>query len=362
MNRGPVKNNIFNPANCLSFLRILLTPVFIWLLLLDTMSSLTWALVVFSIAALTDSYDGYVARKLNVASEIGNFLDPIADKILLIGAFGAFWWMEMIPLWFLIIIIARDAVITKLRTVLLKHGTPLKTSMLGKVKTVCQFIVIYILFMYLFLLHSSATDFLLLSQAASIARGTVHLVAWLTLYSGINYFWRMRRETWEYFEGAISGNMKGKPKNVGPLIDMVSTVFFLGYAVPAPGTAASAVTAVVCFYLFPLSTHTIGMVVMGIFMVGLWASELYTQGSKDKDPSCIVIDEVLGMVMVLACTPHTPMWFLIGFLAFRVFDIVKVFPVNFIDRHAPGGLGVMLDDVAAALYAILVVQILSAWH
>lgn len=329
------------------------------------MQSLIWALIVFSIAALTDSYDGYIARKLNITSEIGHFLDPIADKVLLIGAFAALWWLEMVPLWFLVVIIARDSIITKLRTVLLRHGTPLRTSMLGKVKTVCQFAVIYILFIYLFLLHLQAADFLLLSRAATIARGAVHAVAWLTIYSGIDYFWRMRKETWEFFVGTLQKSSKKqmKPKSVGPLIDMTATLFFLGYWAPAPGTVASAVTAAACYIVLPsIPVNTFITLLIGIFILGAWASELYVQSSDEKDPSCIVIDEVLGMAMVLMYTPHTLAWYGIAFLAFRVFDIFKVFPIYLIDRHVPGGFGVMLDDVAAALYAIGCVYSLSIWY
>ena len=73
-----------------------------------------------------------------------------------------------------------------------------------------------------------------------------------------------------------------------------------------------------------------------------------------------LIDEIVGQLIVLTAAPHHPVAVLAGFALFRLFDILKPFPVGWIDRHLHGGLGIMLDDVAAALYALLVLQ-LGLW-
>jgi len=90
-----------------------------------------------------------------------------------------------------------------------------------------------------------------------------------------------------------------------------------------------------------------------VFALGIWAAAAVTRASGSKDPGFIVVDEVAAQFLVLAVTPLDWRTYLAAFLLFRVFDIAKPWPVRAIERRVSGGLGVMLDDVAAALYAIL---------
>jgi phosphatidylglycerophosphatase A len=90
-----------------------------------------------------------------------------------------------------------------------------------------------------------------------------------------------------------------------------------------------------------------------VFALGVWAAAAVTRASGSKDPGFIVVDEVAAQFLVLAVTPLDWRTYLAAFLLFRVFDIAKPWPVRAIERRVAGGLGVMLDDVAAALYAIL---------
>lgn len=172
-------------ANALSVLRILLTPVFIFFMF-DGLTSLTVSVIIFSLAALSDSCDGYFARRFKTVSDVGTFLDPLADKILIIGAFGAFFVLGLLPLWFLIIVIVRDLAMTLLRTGMKSLGTSLVTSSLGKIKTFLQVVMVYGLFWVMFvqkmpLLHpwyamsNLAVSFLLYTVAA------------LTIYSALDY-------------------------------------------------------------------------------------------------------------------------------------------------------------------------------
>ncbi|MBF0414930.1 MAG: CDP-alcohol phosphatidyltransferase family protein [Magnetococcales bacterium] len=97
-----------NIPNFLSFVRIFSVPVFIWMVLNHHHS---WALILFITAAFTDALDGFLAKKLNQITEIGKFLDPIADKVLLISSFVTLTINGLIPLWITLIVVTRDMVI-----------------------------------------------------------------------------------------------------------------------------------------------------------------------------------------------------------------------------------------------------------
>ena len=89
------------------------------------------------------------------------------------------------------------------------------------------------------------------------------------------------------------------------------------------------------------------------FAVGIWASEECLKISGDDDPKPVVIDEICGQWLVLAVAPLDVLHYALGFALFRVFDILKPWPVSWADREIKGGLGVMLDDVLAAGYAVV---------
>lgn len=89
-----------------------------------------------------------------------------------------------------------------------------------------------------------------------------------------------------------------------------------------------------------------------VFLIGWWASEVYVKGSGQADPGAIVIDEVAGQWLTLLPVASTIWWhWLLGFALFRVFDILKPWPVGWADRRVKGGFGVMIDDIIAAVYA-----------
>lgn len=130
-----------NIPNLLSMLRIFLVPLFLYLLFLPGTAEKFWAIIVFIVASITDFLDGWSARKLNQFSELGKFLDPLADKFLVIAALVAFLILDpLIPGWMLVIIVARDLLITLMRYCAVKKGGSLHTSHFGKVKTAFQMI------------------------------------------------------------------------------------------------------------------------------------------------------------------------------------------------------------------------------
>lgn len=143
MNRIPI-----SPPNQLTLLRILLTPVFVYYLFSAEPVDKQIALGIFIIAAVTDWYDGYVARRWGYITRWGKFLDPLADKVLTSAAFLSFVWIGYAQLWMVVIIIVRDFLITVLRTYAEYRNRPIDTSYFAKTKTFAQLIVIYV-----FLVH-----------------------------------------------------------------------------------------------------------------------------------------------------------------------------------------------------------------
>lgn len=132
--------------NILTASRILLAPVFLLLFLSDQQYLRLLSVVVYSFAALTDYLDGYLARVLKADSELGNFIDPLADKILTFTGFFAFSWLnpDVFPWWILFVIMGRDALITLLRIYSNRNGKSLETSKTAKLKTAVQLIFIYL--------------------------------------------------------------------------------------------------------------------------------------------------------------------------------------------------------------------------
>jgi CDP-diacylglycerol--glycerol-3-phosphate 3-phosphatidyltransferase len=138
-----------NLPNQLTLLRVLLTPVFVALLLSESSLNKQLSLVVFIIAALTDWYDGWAARKLGYISRWGKFLDPLADKILSSVALLVYSYLGLIDSWMVWIVIVRDFLITGLRSYAEFKDQPIVTSKTAQVKTFGQFVVIYyILILY----------------------------------------------------------------------------------------------------------------------------------------------------------------------------------------------------------------------
>ena len=135
--------------NSLTALRILLTPVFIVLLFADSPFLKQLSLAVYVVAALTDWYDGWIARKYGYITRWGKFLDPLADKILAAAALLSFAALRLVDAWMVWIIVARDFLITGLRSYAEVIDRPIVTSRIAQAKTFGEFVVIYyILILY----------------------------------------------------------------------------------------------------------------------------------------------------------------------------------------------------------------------
>lgn len=133
-----------NLPNKLTILRVFLVPVFVVFMLTDLGGSYSnWiALVIFVAASLTDSLDGYLARKNNLVTNFGKFMDPLADKLLVCSALICLMELNRVPAWMVLIIIAREFIISGFRLVASDAGVVIAASYWGKFKTISQIVMI----------------------------------------------------------------------------------------------------------------------------------------------------------------------------------------------------------------------------
>ena len=191
----------FSPPNQLTFLRIILTPVFIAFLLSSNLTLRQVSVVIFFIAMLTDWYDGWVARRWGYITRWGSFLDPLADKIFASAALFAFVVLNLLPAWTVWVIVVRDFGITFLRTYSELKGRPFATKKFAKTKTFLQFLVIcYVLLLYVARSTESFKDQLPLVEKLldpPLLYSIMVVVAVTTVWTGVLYVvenWNTIRE------------------------------------------------------------------------------------------------------------------------------------------------------------------------
>lgn len=167
-----------NIANKITILRILLIPVFLYVLLSNMPNNFIIALVIFVIASFTDFLDGYLARSMNLVTKLGKFLDPLADKLLVIAAMVAFVEIGMLSSVVVLIIISRELIISVFRAIAASEGIVIAASWWGKLKTNSQILMIVILLL---------KDYIPVA-VQSILNPTIIVIATLfTVLSGVDY-------------------------------------------------------------------------------------------------------------------------------------------------------------------------------
>jgi phosphatidylglycerophosphatase A len=142
------------------------------------------------------------------------------------------------------------------------------------------------------------------------------------------------------------------------LIMALATGLYIGKIGKAPGTWGSLAALLPWLMLKDLSLPTYFLVLAAVFVLGFFVSGSAEKILDSPDAGCIVIDEFLGMFVTLIAAPAHPLAWALGFLLFRIFDIAKPFPVSWFDQKIHGGIGIMMDDVVAGLYAFLALQLL----
>lgn len=142
---------------------------------------------------------------------------------------------------------------------------------------------------------------------------------------------------------------------------LLATWFGIGLLPVVPGSWAS-LAALPCAWVIRARFGVAGLAAASavVFFVGWWAAAIVAQASAVEDPRAIVIDEVTGQWLVLLAAPRDPLAYALAFLLFRAFDIWKPWPVRWADRYVKGGLGIMLDDLLAAIYAAILLVVLLA--
>ena len=168
-----------NLPNKLTLLRVIMIPFFLVCLYMQTTPTRIAALVLFCAASLTDALDGHIARKYNLITNFGKFMDPLADKLLVCSAMIALTSVDsavMLPSWVVIIIIAREFLITGFRTLAAEQNIVIAAGLWGKLKTIFQMIMIIVL-----LLNIDNSFFSILSYVLI----AVSLI--LTIISAVDY-------------------------------------------------------------------------------------------------------------------------------------------------------------------------------
>ena len=169
-----------NLPNALTLIRILLVPVVVVALTVETTGGEAIAAIVFAIAALTDGLDGYIARSRQSITNFGKVMDPIADKLMIAAALISLVSLERLAAWVAMVIIAREFAVSGLRIAAGQQGVVIPASGLGKVKTIVQVVAV------LALIAASDAD-------AAWVQALVYLMVAITLASGADYFLNFRR-------------------------------------------------------------------------------------------------------------------------------------------------------------------------
>ena len=182
-----------NIANKLTILRIILAFFCIGFILADTYNYLLIAFIIFILASITDFFDGFLARKQNIITDLGKILDPIADKILIIGVFLAFIELNVINVWVVSVIMLREFVVTSVRFYGLSKGVVLEAQMLGKHKTVSQIAGIVIIFLVLLARKVFPASLTVGFFYSRFIPWMMWYIMAITLFSGFNFFWSNRK-------------------------------------------------------------------------------------------------------------------------------------------------------------------------
>lgn len=141
------------------------------------------------------------------------------------------------------------------------------------------------------------------------------------------------------------------------LFMFIATGAYSGYLPKAPGTWGSLVGVLLWLPMRNLAIIPYATGVAVLFVVGTAAAGAAEKIVDRPDPGLVVIDEIVGQLIALALVPQHPAAVVAAFGLFRFFDILKPFPVGWLDQHIHGGLGIMLDDVVAGLYALIILQL-----
>jgi len=166
---------------------------------------------------------------------------------------------------------------------------------------------------------------------------------------------RLPLSTWE---GLIISEQATKAKpNLSNPVHLLAFGLGSGVAPKAPGTFGTLAAVPLYYLLQDMAAVSYLLVLTAMFVMGVWLCDKTSNDLGVHDHGGIVWDEWVGFLLTMWLAPHGWEWVLLGFLLFRVFDIFKPWPIGWLDEKVSGGLGIMLDDVVAGLYALVLLQL-----
>lgn len=173
-----------NVPNMLTIFRILLVPIFVFFMLINPKDSfyLTMSLIIFILASLTDAIDGKIARKYNLVTNFGKFMDPLADKILVMSALLCLLNLKLIDVVIVIVILSREFLVTSIRLIASSNGKVIAANSLGKLKTIFQILAIISCLIFKICPYN---DGLFWTYQLLFILSTI-----ITILSGIVYLWK----------------------------------------------------------------------------------------------------------------------------------------------------------------------------
>jgi CDP-diacylglycerol--glycerol-3-phosphate 3-phosphatidyltransferase len=187
-------SQIWNLPNMLTLLRIALIPVLAVLLLSDSREAGFWAASVFAVASVTDWLDGYLARRMQVVTVFGKFLDPIADKLMVMAALIMVLPFNRVPAWMVLVILGREIIITGLRGIASSEGIVISASDLGKLKTIFQMVAILgILLHYDYRWFFGVDSPYLVVNMHNMGMFYLWIATIITIWSGVDYLYKFIR-------------------------------------------------------------------------------------------------------------------------------------------------------------------------
>jgi phosphatidylglycerophosphatase A len=140
-------------------------------------------------------------------------------------------------------------------------------------------------------------------------------------------------------------------------IIFLATGGWIGFSPVAPGTFGSLAALPICLLIASMGIGSALIFVVALIVFSTWIVHAAEKIEAKKDPRQLVLDEICGMAIALFALPFTPFFIIGGFALFRVFDILKPFPIRWVDKNVPGGWGIMLDDIIAGIFANGVIRL-----
>ena len=181
-------SQILNVPNILTMLRIAAIPVLCVLLLSPDREPCFWAAALFAAASITDWLDGYLARRMGIVTVFGKFLDPIADKLIVMAALIMILPYDRVPAWMVLVILGREMIITGLRGIASTEGIVIAASKLGKYKTIFQLVaIIGLLLHYDYHWFFGVDHPLLIVNMHNVGMFYIWIATVLTIWSGVDY-------------------------------------------------------------------------------------------------------------------------------------------------------------------------------